>query len=189
MKKIRSVISLLLVISILSCICLSANATTANISEDNITYLSNGSYIFQVNNKFYYHSLITGENLLLAERNMLNYSPYACYHVPANLLPYWNWYQTDGPYATSVNLITLNEVLESTASWIEVSLALGLAVGLLQILYEEANGNFTTTETVWEIDDGYTYYDDVTYFRIETYFYRESTCRNLIYTDSYTYHG
>lgn len=160
-------------------------------NSENLIYLSDGSYTYELNGDIYFYDAETNETILAVEKSSPSVTLFArsVSHTPANLEPHWIWWQTDGPYSVSINMSAVNRILKATASWAEVSVALALPAALLQWAYEAANGNFNINQTVWEIDDAYYFYTDYGYQRTESYFYSDANCTNLVDRDSFTYHS
>lgn len=98
------------------------------------------------------------------------------------------WWHTDGPTKVTINMSAVNRVFQKTADWMEVSIAIGIAAGVLQWAYEAANGNFNYNQILWRIDDGYHFYNDIGYQRIDSFFYSDSACTNCVGEDTYTYY-
>lgn len=187
MKRFFSAfLSLILIFS-----CFAATATTANAtSNDTITgRFSDGSYIYKQGDATFLHDAATGENLFVLERTKPVVNYYAS-HTPADLSPGWIYFHTDGPYKVVLNMSAVNRVIDRCADWLDLGKAMGITAGLAQLLWELVHGNLKYTgTTLWEIDDGYYYVADAAYFRIESYFYSDQNCTNLVDTESFTYHG
>lgn len=194
MNKIRKYLSLVLVICLVSSWTVVAHAEESiriPSSAEDITVLSDGNYVYCVENTYYYDDVLENETLVLVEKHKQDISIYAraVSHTPKDLTPNWIWWKTDGPYRVTINMNAINRVLQTTADWMEVSITVGLTVGVIQWAIEAANGNFNTNQVMWEIDDGYHYYNDYGYQRVESYFFTGSNCTVLIDTDSFTYYS
>lgn len=189
MKCIHKFVAILLAVCLVFSISAPVHAV-ANVtnSTENVTYLPDGSYVYRIDDDVYFYDISTDETLVAVERTPTNIFARVA-HVPADLTPYWIWYRTDGPYEVNINMAAINRILQTTGSWMEVSLLTGLAVGFLQIVWEAANGNLAYAYTYWEIDDGYHALYDPIDFYILSYFYSDANCTDLVYTDSFSYHG
>ena len=190
MKNFNRAIVAILVLSLVCPMVVPVFASGNNLVgvPENATYFDDGSYVFKIDDDVYFFDNSLDEVVLAVDKYEATMNARAT-HVPKDLTPYWIWFHTDGPYSVSINMNAVNRILQSAGNWAEVSIALGLGVAVLQWAYEACNGNFNVNKTVWEIDDGYHAYDDPTYFHIISYFYSNSSCTNLLDTDSFTYHG
>ena len=71
----------------------------------------------------------------------------------------------------------------------EVSVAIGLAVGALMWAYKAANGNFNTNQVLYEIDDGYYDSSDFGHLRVESYYYSSLELTHLIDQETFIYYS
>lgn len=191
MRRFNKLIFTMLALSLLISLSMVATATTAPMlpDDDSVTYLPNGSYTYHEGNKIYFYDIETGDTLVVAETSYPSFSTYANYHVTQDYSPYWIYFRTDGPYAITVSEAAIIRIIQAGGDNAEISLILGVTQGVAAFIRELFDGTLADETTLYRVDDGYTYYADPTYFRIESYFYADQSCRTLIDTDSFRYNG